>query len=87
VIDVGVKEGFVSEMEWLGELLQWPMEWSALHGIAEIKTPVLKCSASTDATAMLYWVLVEGSVFPEAGAYGIGHVYRKSAGRHAGART
>ena len=35
---------------WLEEILSWPVSWSALHGIAEVKTPVLKASTRTDAT-------------------------------------
>lgn len=76
LIAVGRTEGFAQEMEWLCEMLRWPMEWSALHGIAEIKTPVLKCCLSTDATPTLYRVLVEGSAVPKEAAKGIGHPYK-----------
>ena len=48
---VGRAAGFDTEMDWLLEILRWPVEWSALHGIAEIRTPVLKVSTRTDATA------------------------------------
>jgi hypothetical protein len=50
-LNVGRESGFTDEMEWMQEILDWPVEWSALHGIAEIKTPILKISARTDATA------------------------------------
>jgi hypothetical protein len=76
LIAVGRTEGFAQEMDWLCEMLRWPMEWSALHGIAEIKTPVLKCCHSTDATPTLYRVLVEGSAVPKETAKGIGHPYK-----------
>lgn len=33
--------GFGQELRWAHEMLSWPMEWSALHGVAEIRTPVL----------------------------------------------
>src|SRR5262249_34440936 len=26
--------GFAEELEWIDEMLSWPIEWSALHGIA-----------------------------------------------------
>lgn len=78
VIRSGRGEGFRAEMEWLEEILNWPMEWNAMHGIAEIKTAVLKCSTSTAATAKAYRVLVMGTEFPELGAKGAGHVYHTS---------
>lgn len=74
---LGRQEGFDREMDWLREILSWPMEWSALHGIAEIKTPILKCSMSTDATPSLYRVIVESFAMPEAAATGLGEVYRQ----------
>src|SRR5690606_6373845 len=51
LIDVGRAHGYQEEMDWLLEMLSWPVEWSALHGIAVIVTPVLKISTNTDATA------------------------------------
>jgi len=44
----------------LHEVLGWSMQWSALHGIAEIETPVLKISARTDATRYKYTVRLIG---------------------------
>ena len=44
------------------------MSWSALHGIAEVKTPVLKASTRTDATAHEFIVRRHGRRLPaEAG--------------------
>ena len=34
--------GLGTEMDWLEAMLGWPAEWSALHGIAEVKTGILK---------------------------------------------
>jgi hypothetical protein len=56
LIEVGRQNGFEQEMDWLLEILDWPVEWSALHGVAEIKTPVLKVSTRTDATPGKYTV-------------------------------
>jgi hypothetical protein len=75
-IEVGKKHGFSQEMDWLRQILSWPMEWSALHGIAEIRTPILKCSMRTDATASTCKVLFSGWALPEEAAAGIGHAYR-----------
>ena len=53
---VGMRHGYAEEIHWLREILSWPVQWSGLHGIAEIKTPVLKLSTWTDATASKYSV-------------------------------
>ncbi len=63
LIDVGRSNGYGQEMDWLLEILSWPVEWSALHGIAEIKTPILKVSARTDATPIKYVVRRKGAAY------------------------
>jgi Methyltransferase domain len=78
LIEVGRSAGFGQEMEWLLEILSWPVEWSALHGIAEIKTPILKVSASTDATPRTYVVRRHGQAIPREGARGLAFPYRRS---------
>lgn len=49
ILSYGEKLGFGKEMEWLREILCWPMTWSSLHGVAIVTTPVLKVVYSTDA--------------------------------------
>jgi len=44
-------EGFGAEFDLLHEILGWPVEWSALHGVAIVKTPVVTVTTTTDATA------------------------------------
>lgn len=68
--------GFEKEMDWTAEMLSWPVEWSALHGIAEIKTPVARVSSRTDATANKYVVRRETHSYPEQGAHGLRFPYR-----------
>lgn len=63
-------------MDLADEILSWPIEWSALHGIAEIKTPILKVSSRTDLTAEKYVVQREGSSYPLEGASGISFPYQ-----------
>lgn len=77
LISVGRASGFDSEMTWLLEILSWPVQWSALHGIAEIKTPILKILTRTDATAKEYRVLYLGNMYPELGAKGLRYPYRR----------
>lgn len=74
-IEVGQKAGYEREMDWLLEILSWPAEWSALHGIAEIKTPVMKVSTRTDATAYKYIVKRMGEHYPAEGVRGLHFPY------------
>jgi hypothetical protein len=73
--DLGHRLGFAAEIEWLTQILSWPVEWSALHGIAEIKTPILKMSTATDATAWKMTVRWAGSGYPSEGAQAIRFPY------------
>ncbi len=75
LISFGRKIGRAAEMEWLLEVLSWPMEWSALHGIAELKTPVFKATMNTDATAEKYLVRNSGSRTPPEAAHGVRFPY------------
>jgi hypothetical protein len=63
--------GLSCEVEWMREVLSWPAEWSALHGIAEIRTPIVKIVTRTDATATCYVVRRAGTSYPAEGAYGL----------------
>lgn len=79
---LGRELGFVDEMGWLEELLAWPIEWSALHGIAEVKTPAFKFAARTDATAHKWTVQREGTRYPDdVGASGIVFPFREASRR------
>jgi hypothetical protein len=53
------------------------MEWSALHGIAEVRTPVFKLATDTDASAATYVVRHHGGGYPEHGATGLVFPYRR----------
>jgi len=58
--EIGESAGFHLEMSWLEEMLSWPLEWSALDGLAEIKTPVGTISTATDVTGERYQVNYKG---------------------------
>jgi hypothetical protein len=75
-IEVGRAAGYDQEMDWLLEILSWPVEWSALHGIAEINTPVLKVCTRTDATPSKYVIRRHGEAYPAEGAQGLTFAYR-----------
>ena len=81
-IQLGREAGYEQEMEWLLEILSWPMQWSALHGIAEVKTPLIKVSTRTDATAEEYVVRRLGSGYPDEGARGLGFPYQTAVSTH-----
>jgi SAM-dependent methyltransferase len=72
--------GFAVEMEWLEEILNWPASWSALHGIAQVKTPVLKVSTRTDATAHEFVVRRAGRRMPAEAAAGLVFPFRSPEG-------
>ena len=77
LLDVGARNGYEPEWQWLQAILSWPVEWSALHGIAEIKTPILKISASTDRLTGKRVVRLRGSGFPAEGARGLHFPYQQ----------
>jgi Putative heavy-metal chelation len=65
-----------SAWRWLEEILSWPAQWSALHGIAEIKTPILKMVTRTDAAERKQIVNWKGGGYPPEGAAGRRFPYR-----------
>jgi SAM-dependent methyltransferase len=74
VVDARERPHLVGEpgrLGWIEEILSWPVEWTALHGIAEIKTPVLKVVTRTDATAERYVVRRPGASWPREGSTGV----------------
>lgn len=87
MIQLGHELGYAKESAWLSEILSWPVEWSALHGIAEIKTPVLKVATRTDATAYKYVVQRPGEGYPTEGAHGLTFPYQQPAVPQISGRT
>jgi hypothetical protein len=75
--DIGRQAGYNREIDWTIEILSWPVEWSALHGIAEVKTPVLRVSTRTDATAKKFMVHYRGPKFPNEGVTGLRFPYER----------
>jgi hypothetical protein len=73
--DTGSRAGFSEEMAWLETVLGWPVEWSALHGIAEVRTPILKILTRTDATAAKLTVRLHSATYPAEGGRGVRFPY------------
>lgn len=61
----------------LQHILAWPIAWSALHGIAEIKTPVVRISMDVAATGQRYHIQKNGQTWPRGGAHGIHFPYQQ----------
>jgi SAM-dependent methyltransferase len=81
VANLAARRGYDEELAWLDDMLRWPVEWTALHGIAEIKTPVVKIVTRTDATPDKYVVTYrgDGRVYPDQGAAGLAFPFRAPA--------
>ncbi len=79
LLELGCEAGYQQEMQWLRELLSWPVEWTALHGIAIVSTPILKISARTNVTDAKLTVRRRGETFPAEGAAGLYFPYRRQA--------
>lgn len=61
MISIGNENGYDQEMKWLKYLLKMDMEWSALHGIGQVITPIFKFRFTTDATGKKYIVKKVGN--------------------------
>lgn len=76
MLEIARLHGYSEEADWITEILSWPVEWSALHGIAEVKSPLMKLSTRTDATAGKWTVQWLGSDYPKEGSVGVNFPYR-----------
>jgi hypothetical protein len=72
---LGRQAGFLQEMGWLWDILNWSVEWSTLHGIAEIKTAVVKVATLTDSTPEKYSVRYLGNSIPAESMQGLDFPY------------
>lgn len=65
------KDLFPRETMLLDEMLDWPIRYSSLHGVAIITTPVLRIVTSTDPLADRVIIDRDGSHYPPEGAGGL----------------
>ncbi|MDG2534132.1 hypothetical protein P6144_10770 [Sphingomonas sp. HITSZ_GF] len=72
LLDAAAAHGREEAANWLREILSWPVSWTALHGIAEIKTPVFRAIRTTPWTAARHTIERQGSAMPEGAARGLG---------------
>ena len=71
----------IQAIDWLEEMLDWPAEWSALHGIAELKTGIVKIAYNTDFTPEKVTVRYHGHTLATDGVRGLSFAYRQPQGR------
>jgi hypothetical protein len=76
-LELGPSLGLAKEIEDLVAVLSWPIEWSSLHGIAEIKTPILKLITTTDPFAYKHTVRRGGDSYPFEGPVGLNFPYHR----------
>lgn len=78
ILEHGAKTGFADEMGWINEMLNWPVRWSSLHGVAIVTTPILKIVFSSDALAEAAVLDREGDSYPAEGATGVEFPFRST---------
>ena len=78
--ELGRRLGYEAEMDTLAEMTRWPVEWSALHGYAEIKTPAMRVLSTTDTTPAKYVVRSLGDRYPNEGATGLSFPWKRQTG-------
>lgn len=61
---------FKDEIEAMYEMLQWPVEWSVMHGIVEIYTPCFRMFTRGDCAIEKYVVQKHSDYFPDNGSRG-----------------
>lgn len=70
LVKIGLRHGYVREMTWLSEMLNWPIRWSSLHGAAIITTPVFKLIVDSTAVRKTLTIDRDGPIYPTEGARG-----------------
>ncbi len=63
--------GYATEVGWLRECLSWAAEWSELHGVTEIKTPVFKLAIQTESNMISRQIKRHGTTRTEGAAAGL----------------
>jgi uncharacterized protein len=69
------EDGCADEVGWLREIWSWSIEWSELHGITEVKTPLFRMCFSSDSKAAPRTIRRLGKSAVEGGATGLKFPY------------
>lgn len=70
ILNTMKSSGYTEEVEWLRELLYMPMQWSSLHGIAMVITPILKTIYASDPLPNKAVLNLHSNYYPKTGASG-----------------
>lgn len=62
---------YPKEAAWLTEMLEWPIRYTSLHGIATITTPVFRIITGTDPFSERITIDRDGRIFPNEAATGL----------------
>jgi hypothetical protein len=79
-LEMGRAAGMREAIEWLEAMLGWPAEWTALHGIAEVKTGVVKIVYDTDFSPGKLSIRYHGQAKASDAARGLSFAYREPTG-------
>ncbi|HLO01966.1 MAG TPA: hypothetical protein VK191_02535, partial [Symbiobacteriaceae bacterium] len=64
---LGQRAGLGEPLDWLRQILSWPLQWSSLHGIAEVKTGIFRFAHQAPYTPGLVTIKYQGGApAPEA---------------------
>lgn len=80
--EAGTRGAMGEAMNWLLAILDWPAEWTALHGIAELKTGIIKLAYDTDFTHEKLTLRYHGQKLAAEAARGLSFAYRNPSGKH-----
>lgn len=67
---LGLRNGYVAEMDWLTQILNWPIRWSSLHGVGIVTTPVFRLVFDSTALAEEWKIDRDGPTYPSEAARG-----------------
>jgi uncharacterized protein len=73
-LELAAARGYVSECGWLRECFSWPISWSELHGVTEVKTPLFRMCFQTSSSGVRLIRRI-GSREAEGGAVGLTFPY------------
>lgn len=75
--DLAVNMGYRTLADYMKEILSWPVEWSGLHGIALVTTPIFRLTVRTDMYQTKETVKLLSEHYPKEAEYGLKFPFRQ----------